>query len=365
MRSQKKTSALTHSTGDNPKMKGMSTMTQVIVGVGILAVIGGGVIGAFMLTNQGTAVGEQPATPQKDTKQADQKSQADAKFSGRFVKLKVETSDLSGNKVTSGTIYLFKDKPENWGDASAIQNDYSNADSTYSIDSDGVTTIQETPQLQGDYYMAVQHSGAYPVMTQLSIPTGENYQSVALSEYNQAPELERVEVSDKASISSATFDLGVTQNATDVEVFDSNTFSPAENTEYRLDYLVVEDGSVPTTSDSDTDGTYDEGVHKFTVDISGAVEQTDSMTETVFNPSNGVNELDNDGKTKVQVDRGTQDYLTFNRDNRLTIEATAQADLGGTTAQTGDEELSDGENVFDITLFGTSGSTSPTMPVTG
>lgn len=340
-------------------------MTQVIVGVGILAVIGGGVIGAFMLTNQGSGVGDSPATAPADDTTDTSGEEANTPFEGRFVKLNIETSDLSGSSVTSGDIYLFEDRPENWNDPSSINNDYSDADSTYSIESDGVTTIQETPQVDGDYFVVVDHSGAYPVMEQVSVPTGENYQDVSLSEYNQAPELTKMTVADRGSISSASFNLGVSSTGTDVEVFDSNTFSPAEDTEYRLDYIVVEDGSVPTTSDSDTDGTYDEGVHKFTVEVSGAEGQASSLEETVFNPDNGVNQLDNDGKTKVQVERGTQDYLTFDRDNRLTVEANAEADLGGSSASSGDEELSSGENVFDITLFDTTGTSSPTMAVTG
>lgn len=346
-------------------MKGMSTMTQVIVGVGILAVIGGGVIGAFMLTNQGSGVGDSPAEPPADSTSDATGDEANTPFEGRFVKMNIETSDLSGSSVTSGDIYLFQEEPENFGDASSISNDYDDADSVYSIESDGVTTIQETPKVDGDYYVVVDHSGAYPEMSQVSVPTGENYEDVSLSEYNQAPELTKLEVADKGTISSATFDLGVSSDGTGIEVFDSNTFSPAEDTEYRLDYLVVEDGNAPTTSDADTDGNYDEGVNRFSVEVSGAVEQSSSLEETVFNPSNGVNELDNDGKTKVEVDRGTQDYLTFDRDNRLTVEANAEADTTTGSATADDEELSDGENVFDITLFGTSGNSSPTMAVTG
>lgn len=342
--------------------KGASTTVQAVVGVSILALVGGGVIGAFMFTNQGSGLdgGDQATQPNQQKKQTSGSQQA--KFAGRNVKLNVEANDLAGNTVTSGKIYLFEKKPSNWGDASAIQDSYNDAVATYSVDTDGTTTIQQTPDT---YYMVLDHSGAYPLMTQIEVPNGENYQNVALSEYNQAPELEKVEIADKASVSSKTFDLGVSSNSSGVELFDTQTFSPAQDTEYRLDYIVVEDGSVPTTSDADTDGTYDEGVSKFSIDVSGAVGQSSSQSETVFNPDNGVNQLDNDGKTKVDVETASADYLSFNRDNRMSIEATAIADTGTGTATAGDETLQGSENIFDLTLFRSDGSSSPTMGVVG
>ena len=342
--------------------KGASTTVQAVVGIAILALVGGGVIGAFMFTNQGTGLDDgDEATSGEDT-QTEEPQPTQAKFEGRNVKLNIEANDLAGSTVASGDIYLYENQPENWMDASSIESDYSDADSTYSVDSSGTTTIQETPDA---YYMVLDHSGAYPVMVQVEVPNGENYQNVALSEYNQAPELEKVQVADTATVSSKTFDLGVSSNSSGVEVFDTQTFSPAEDTEYRLDYVVVEDGATPTTSDSDTDGDYDEGVSKFTVEVSGAEGQASATSETVFNPDSGVNQLDNDGKVKVGVETADNSYLTFNRDNRMSIEARATADTGTGTATSGDETLQDSENIFDLTLFRADGSSSPTMEVTG
>ena len=342
--------------------KGASTTVQAVVGVAILALVGGGVIGAFMFTNQGSGLdGDTSPAEGEDVDTPDQADEV-AKFDGRNVKLNLEANDLGGNTITSGDIYLFENQPEEFGDASSIDSAYNDADSTYTVDSSGTTTIQETPDT---YYMVLDHSGAYPLMTEVQVPNGENYQNVALSEYNQAPELEKVEVADKASVTSKTFDLGVSSDSSGIELFDTQTFSPAEDTEYRLDYVVVEDGSVPTTSDADTDGTYDEGVSEFSVEVSGAVGQSSSLEETVFNPDNGVNQLDNDGKTKVDVETASEPYLTFDRDNRMSIEANSVADTGTGSATAGDETLQDSENIFDLTLFRADGSSSPTMGVVG
>lgn len=273
----------------------------------------------------------------------------------RMVMKDIQLEDATGSDITSGTMYVFEEKPEDnngdtvWGDQREIEPYYgtNQVKDTVTVSNDEVT-VQYEP---GTYYVAIESDGMYTEFGELEIPDGSSYDT-SLPDYNNAPEVTTFSLSEVHSVAFDAFDLGVDQNTTSIETWsDDQTIRPADGSEYRAWKMVVHTGEVDPTVDSDSDGNHDEGIREAYFEVSGAnLASTDSTT--VFNPNNGVDLLGSDDKAEIDLSD-----VVVTRDEPLTVTAnvvTFETSTG--TATTGDEVLTSGENPFDVQLFDQTGT---------
>lgn len=311
-------------------------------------------IGLAFVFTQGSVT---PDNPMEDGPQSNigQNDSATGPWENRMVKKNIELETTSGDEITSGTIHVFEEKPEDssgntvWGNQRNIEPYFgtSQEKDTVSVSSDS-TTVQYEP---GTYYLAVESSGRYTEFVELEISDGSSYDA-SLSEYNQAPEVAQYELADIHNVALDSFDVGVDQTTSSIETWsDDQTIRPADGSEYRAWKMVVHTGDVDPTTDSDSDGNHDEGVRKAYFEVSGAnMASTDSTT--VFNPNNGVDMLGSNDKAEIDLSD-----VVVSKDAPLTVSSylvTFETNTG--TAADGDEILTDGENPLDVQLFDQTGT---------
>lgn len=336
------------------------------IAVAVAAVLGVlGLVGLGMTYVQGTGVpGDVPTQP--DQSQPDQEETVDGPWENRAVKKNINLEDMSSQDVTSATVHVFSEKPtdndgnEVWGNERAIEPYFgtSQEKDVVTVDSES-TTVQYEP---GTYYLAVESDGRYMTFDSVTIPDGSSYGDISLSEYNQAPEKTTVEVADRYAPTLEQMDLGISSNTSSIEEHSADqTIKPAEDTEYRVWKAVVHTGSEDPTTDSNSDGNYDEGIRKIYVEVSGA-GQSAASSEVVFNPNNGIDRLGSNDKAEFELDS-----LVATSDQPLTIDARVVtfATEDGSNPVDGDEQLSDGENPIDIQLFDDSGAGTSAVQVVG
>jgi hypothetical protein len=281
----------------------------------------------------------------------------------RQVKQTISLEDTTGGDVTSGTIHVFEEKPEDsngntvWDNQREIEPYYGTSQERDTVSvSSSETTVQYEP---GTYYLAIESDSMYTEFVQLEVPDGSNIEE-SLSEYNQAPGGETYELSNIHNVDFNAFDVGVDQNTTSIETWsDDQTIRPSDGSEYRAWKAVVHTGDVDPTTDSDSDGNHDEGIRKAYVEVSGAnMASTDSTT--VFNPNNGVDLLGSDDKAEIDLSD-----VVVSKDSPLTFSTyllTFETSTSG--ASDGDEVLTDGENPLDIQLFDQTGTGTSKIDVT-
>jgi hypothetical protein len=344
--------------------KGVSTVMAVVIGlVGFMLL--GGMVGGALLYAQGSIAGggDQP-TDQVDD-EPDQSSTAP--YDGRDVKLNVVLENLSSEKVKTGKLHIWESKPDAWEDENTISNAYGSGDGydKVSVESDGITTIQKTP---GTYYVSAEVSSDYPAFFKITIPDGTGqFEGTKLSDYNSNPLSKTVTSADVYSLGSKSYDLGISSNTTtNTEYVAHNTYRPSDNTEYHGDYVLIEPGSnnggVDPTTDSNGDLTYDEGITKSWLEVSGAVDQDTTKSEVFFQPGSGIDELAGDDRARIDISG-----LNFDGDHSMDvafgIEATESGD--GSAASDGDEVASDGERFWDIKFVDSAGNVNSVAGVTG
>lgn len=341
----------------------MKSSHKIVLGIGGILLLLGLMGGFAFFATEGTQL------PGQDNGETEPANGDDvARWDARNVKLNVQVKNLSSDTVTSGTIHLYEGKPEEWKNQRTISATFNSAPeyyTSYSIENDGTTTIQETP---GTYYAVIEVSGDYYAFKEINVPDGSEsaFQGLTLDRYNNAPKLEKYTVHDRYSLGSKAFDLGVDSNSTSsVDLEARNTYTPSDNTEYRLWKAVIQTGDVDPTTDSNSDGIYDEGVSKAYIEISGGVEQSNAQKEVFFHPSNGIDMLGAPDKAEL-----TQkfDGLTFDSDNSMTVETgvtAVETKDSGHAASDGDEILTDGENVFDVNFCDAAGNCNSVADVTG
>ena len=342
--------------------KGLSTPMQILVGLSLLGLVGGGIYGAYQFVGQGSGLddGETDQEPVDTTP-------AQMPWEGIDIKVNLEATDNAGDTATSGTYHIFESQPEAWGDDNDIQNAYSDAVRTVSVEGYGVTTIQDNP---GTYYVALERSGAYPEMVEVEIPGGDGRFGEVYDnpgDYNDNPKKVNLQSHDRFSLGSLSWDLGISSNSTDeTEHSEFVTYDVSEDTEYRMDYIVVQTGSADPTEDGDVDGTYDEGISSSYISVEGA-KNSGAVEETFFNPDMGVDMLGADNQAKVEVSGTDESYLVFDGSNKPTVEVgiTAQEIGDGDDSGTGDEKASDGENFWDLNYFDSAGNSNSVGVVTG
>ena len=347
------------------RKKGLSTPMQILVGLLLLGLVSGGIYGAYQYVGQGSGLDD--GQTDENPEPVDQTPGEELPWDGIDIKVNLEATDLAGNTVTSGDYHIFESQPEAWGDDKAIQNAFNDAERSVAVEGDGVTTIQDSP---GTYYVALERSGAYPEMVEVEIPGGDGrfgdvYDNPG--DYNDNPKKVNLDSHDRYSLGSLSWDLGIDSNSTsETEVSDFVTYEVSEDTEYRMDYIVVQTGTANPTEDSDVDGTYDEGISESTISVEGA-KNSGAVEETFFNPDMGIDMLGADDQAKVTVSGSDESYLVFDGSNKPTVEvgATALETGDGSDSATGDEKASDGENFWDINYFDSAGNSNSVGAVTG
>lgn len=191
--------------------KGLSSTMQ-IGGIAFLAVllVTGIFGGAAYLYTQATFADEAGEDQTEDEEQV-----LEARWVDRKVKYNVELENLASDTITSGTLHYWSEKPENWENEGAISDSYGTGEgySKQSIDADGITTIQENP---GTYYVTTEVSGDYPTFFTIKIPDGseDQFKDMKLGEYNDNPLSKTFESADIHSLSSKSYDLGISSNTT-------------------------------------------------------------------------------------------------------------------------------------------------------
>ena len=324
-------------------------------GLGVLAVLS--VIGIVAVGVMYAPTGQvNGPTDNIDQSPSDQ-SEVDGRWSGKFVPYQFRTQDASGSDVTSGTLRVFDSRPEGFENDRLIENQYGSDSQvrSKSLDSDAVTKVDLKP---GTYYAVVASSGKYNSYTEFTVTDGSDVpESTTLSQYS--PDTGDLELIDAYSLSSVSYDLGVNSNHTSTyEEYEAReTYYPADDSEYRLWKAVVQTGDVDPTTDSDNDGTTDEGIEKAWIEIKGA----GTTQETFFNPNNGIDKLGANNKVNIEADS-----MTFTNDKPMTVVfhvSTLGEDSGG-SATDGDELLTDGENPFDINFFDDRGSGNSVADIT-
>lgn len=342
--------------------KGLSS-TMKIGGMLVIALLlVAGMVGGAALFMQGSIAddGQDPAS-EDDGEDTDT-----APWAQRSVKLDIEGKNLSSETIKSGTLHFYEEKPDEWENPRTISETYGTSEeyTSYSIESDGRTTIQEEP---GTYYVVAEVSGDYPAFFTVEVPDGSNFPDTSLSDYNQEPILERFTSADRYSLGSSSFDLGISSNSSTTQDYEAhNTYRLDDNTEYRLWKTVIQPGSnsggVDPTTDSDSDGTYDEGVSKAFVEVTGGVDQASAETNTFFHPGNGIDKLGAPDKAELNMEG-----LVFDDANSMTVAvgSTVVESEDGSNAADGDEKASDGERLWDINYCDVAGNCNSVAGVTG
>lgn len=196
----------------------------------------------------------------------------------------------------------------------------------------------------------------------VTISDGSSYDDISLSKYNQPPEQTTVEVADRYAPIMEQMDLGISSNSSSIEEHSADQIiKPADDTEHRVWKMVVHTGSEDPTTDSNSDGNYDERIRKIYVEVSEA-GQSAASSEAVFNPNNGIDRLGSNHKPKLELDSPVA-----TSDQPLTIDPRVVTSLmeDGTNPVDGDESLSDCESPIDIQLFDDSDAGTSAVQVVG
>ncbi|KXB08766.1 hypothetical protein AKJ56_00425 [candidate division MSBL1 archaeon SCGC-AAA382N08] len=317
--------------------KGATSMLKMF-GMGvILILIAAGVIGYTM------GAFEAEPTPKEK-----------AVFNGRLVDHDVITKDLAGNDVTSGTIYVSDEKSEvdDYGNPRSV--DTSDFDESYSISSD-TTTLSQDPA-NNPYYVMISNGTYYSEFITVNFEDGSGT-SDTLSDYNSAPDSTKKILAEPHSLSVSTpTDLGVSSNTTtDQSYTNFEQFTVSSNTEYRTWKVTIDTGAQDITTDSNSDGTYDEGVTKVKVTYAG-------NSKVVFQPSNGIDELGADNSYDLEAEKEVyEENEAFSVKHE--IDATEIRDVG--SSSDGNEKLDNGDDILGLTICDVGGTCATEIQVDG
>lgn len=333
----------------------MKKTTKYLLAVVVLLAVIGTVGAIIMYAPIGSLAGD-TADTDTSTDSGTDEVQMDGRWAEKFVPAEVKTVDGDGSDVTSGTLRIFDSKPEGYENDRTVSNAYGSDDQVRKKTISSATTeVQLKP---GTYYAVVESSGKYNGYVEFTVTDGSDVPvSTTLKDFS--PDTHELTLVDAYSLSSPSYDLGVSSNhsSTYEEYQARNTYYPSDGSEYRLWKAVIQTGDVDPTTDSDSDGTMDEGIKKAWIEIKG----DGTTSDTFFNPNNGIDKLGANNKVNVIADD-----MTFDNDNPMTVVFHAQL-LGedGSSASDGDELTSDGENVFDINFFDDRGTGNSVANIQG
>ncbi len=253
--------------------------------------------------------------------------------------------DLSFDHKFNGTslnptVYVYDEEPDHWGDS---RQDPADTWVDKGDASSGTFTVQETvaedAQSGKKLWIWTELSGYYDEFTTITLPRSAD---TNINDYNSEPPTTSVGLAEADSLSLSDQDLGISTNgSTNSDHSVVQTITVSQDTEFRLDDLTLqEDGTYVFATDSDADGTYDEGIDKIEVTIDGGESFTPFDTAGSIDDFGG-----NDEVTFADLDMTFEDQESFNIRYDITCANTS------TVKSSGDEKCGDGEDFLDSVIL--------------
>lgn len=319
----------------------MEINTTVIIVMGFLFLAGvGGLAGMYL--NEANQNAIEDAT--NDPKIFD--------YSDKNVDYQFITSNKYTGGVVNGTVYLWTSQPATW------ENCRSDVASGFIDTGTATAGTYETHQKPGKYYYQITLSGYYCEFGTIDIPASGD---CSLSEYNQAPQSEIVQLVDEdASFAVANLDLGITTNETSDKSYTvTGSYTVASDHGFFVDDIKVqEDATYSFATDADGDGIYDEGINKIEVTFdAGAAGKCGPLVP--FDVSNNIDEFSGDNEYTKDCNLEMGEETTFS----VTVKVTCDATLS--TTGDADEKCGNGEDMIDDIVIVSKLARTDTVSITG
>ena len=263
----------------------------------------------------------------------------EGKWVGQLVNKQIVVSNKFNGTAVAATAKVYAEKPSDWGNP---RGDFTDA-SLYEqyTASSGTVTVQDYP---GEYFVVLTATGYNTeFIEKFVVPDGSGTPvTLSLSDYNSAPNAEKSRMTLTPSLTLANVTATLT-NQTNREMTEYAYQTVADSTEFRGWKAVVNDVE-GMKDDADSDGTYDEGVSYLKITIGDKAAK-------IFDPSNGINEFDTNGKYEILLD----DYSVADG-NQIPIKFEIKANTGDYTGAN-DEIWGEGEGTLvRVDLFDQAGT---------
>jgi len=267
-----------------------------------------------------------------------------APWENTLVNYKLITSDKFTGTDVSATVKVYDEKPADWGNPRGEFSDASEY-TVYTASSGEITVNKEYP---GTYYGVLTATGYNTEFIEFKIPNGIGRGDI--SDYQSNPDSKVAEMSLVGTTTDEDFAFTLT-NATAKTLKDTVLLTVDENTEFRGWKVIVNDEEGFST-DTDGDGTYDEGISLFKVSVGG-------KEFTIFEPSKGVDEFDSNDEYTFLLDG-----VTVSDEDDLVVKVEIKADTSDSVGAN-DEKWGEGEGVLSyIKIYDQEGNLFATSDVT-
>lgn len=267
-------------------------------------------------------------------------------WSGRIVKYQIDSSRMLTGAEVNPTYSIYSSEPTDWLNP---RGDQGTADSTYTS-TNGTATLGEVP---GEYWVKGVLSNYYTEFFTVTVPSSSGTDS--LSDYNQAPEIKKVQYLYVETLTVTDIDMSITTNTTDKEMTAWGHYSSTDDQGFKLWKVKAKMGDADFNEDTDADGIYDEGIKKVEISVEG-------NSKVLFDSSKNIdlfgadNEYDIDLealKIEVADGKGVLDVKIYVKADTLT-EVVAD-----------DEKFGNGENPLDLIIVDVMGNALTTVNVNG
>ena len=168
-------------------------------------------------------------------KWADKEVEKNVKFMDQYTSAAIDPT----------TLYVFKEKPTDWGYPTGDFTDYYKAESS----SSGTMVLEENP---GKYYVVVKNTTALnTIFLEVEVPCMGEDDSVVLNDYNQAPDSMTVMMTAIATLTLTDVNFAVSTTANTTTMFEVTKHDYTTVTENQCVVLdgVIQDPVQPRTRD--------------------------------------------------------------------------------------------------------------------
>lgn len=270
-----------------------------------------------------------------------------AKWENKYVPLNLYVQDKYTTGDVDATIKVYSEKPADWGnprgdfDDKTLYNEYTASSGVASID-------KETPAM---YYVVLTYTGYNTDFITIEIPDGSQYPDISITDYKSQPDIVIADMTQVGNTTDKDFTFTLVNSTGVTTETETVLLKVAEDTEFR-GWKVIVDDEEGFSTDSDGDGTYDEGIKKFTINVGG-------IEKTFFDPSRTVDEFDSNDEYTFLLN----DIVVANKNN---LEVTVEIDaITGDYNATNDEVWGEGEGVLSyIKIYDNEGNLFATVDVT-
>jgi hypothetical protein len=267
-------------------------------------------------------------------------------WANALVSYKVLTADAFDGSNVASTIKVYDEQPEDWGNPRGDFTDAA-AYTVYTASSGVVTINREKP---GTYFCVATASGYNTEFYKITIPDGTGRGD--LSDYQTSPDSEAQDMSLVGSTTDKDFAFTLV-NDTSAEISDTVLLTVADGTEFRAWKVIVNDQEGFST-DTDGDGTYDEGVSRYKVCVQ-------DVCETIFDPDRSVDLFDSNNEYTMNIEGVS---VADGKKVAIDVEVDAITE-DGTALAANDELWSEGEGVLSyIKVYDMQGNLFATSDVT-